>query len=473
MALGEDAAGAAAATTGEKSGVVGSLAGGLCVSLLTPERYEFETAAAAKVAGREKSVLGAEDATLLINAERAIASARAAEAKVLSGAAGTAAGAPAAAAARAAAAAAAATTAAPAPAPHTLARKPQGKELAWLMRTSYVTAAGGTRAGAGRGGSGTLAEEQGDDASAPRALDREALLREIDATFAAARALDERPPAHPTRPGELRAVAVRPVLPHAKMAGQQHILLALDKDPLADCVPVAALKAQAAKRRNMNSGGGGDDANNKPPRLSPREEEYLISHALVKSYRAQDGPERFLGYMVPSEFPEGLFDDADGNDADGKNDDAEARRDGAGDPSTSSPAAASAASLRSRPYAGPEYDWIREFSFRIEKGEEEAAGAGGAAAGAAKKRNYLLDLSSPSSAASEANKRPKKVNASGLDAEPVRLVDLDTRLVAFSQKLSSAPTRPSTVRFAMRERTEEEAEKVRARRAAVLGAGSG
>ena len=105
---------------------------------------------------------------------------------------------------------------------------------------------------------------------------------------------------------------------------------------------------------------------------------------------------------------------------------------------------------------------MREFMFRIEKGEAAA----GASAGAAKKRSYLLDLSSspPSS---------KKRNASGLDAEPVRIVDLDTRLVAFSQRLSTPVNRPSSIRIVSRGRTEAEEAAARARRAAVVGGGSG
>ena len=478
MALGEDAAGAAAAVavsssgTGEKksvAGVVGSLAGGLCVSLLTPERYEFETFSTSS-----KS-LSAEDATLLVNAERALATARAAEK------------AKAAAANKPAAAAAAAPMAAPmVQQQHSIARKPQGKELAWLMRTSYVTAAGGTRGGTGhRGGGGILGEQQQDDADA--ALDREALLREIDATFAAARALDSRAPAHPTRPGELRAVSVRPVLPHARMAGNHHVLLTLDKDPLADCVPAAAF-AKAAKMMNGGTGGNGGNGGGNidaKPRLTPREEDFLLSRAVTKSYKAARDPERqaageepekFLGYMVPAEIPEGLFageggegnNDGEGEDGGDGNNAAAERRDGAGNPSTSS------SSLRSRPFSG-EYEWVREFMFRIEKGEAAvgaAAGAGAAAAAAAaaaKKRSYLLDLSTSASAA----KKRRMKNASGLDAEPVRLVDLDTRLAAFSQKLSTPVNRPSSIRIAARERTAAEAEAARARREAVVGKRSG
>ena len=457
VALGEDAAGAAAAAPsgagagrGRRRAAVGSLAGGLCISLLTPESYEFARRAPARG-------LCAEDATLLVNAERALATARAAEAK---GPAAAAAGAPASAPAAAAAAAAPLLPALPA---RPLSRGPRGeeKELAWLMRTSYVTAAGGSRAGTGRGG-GVLAAEQeqqgggggGQGRGQAPPLDREALLAAIDATFAAARELDGRAPRHPTRPDELRAVAVRPVLPHARMAGNHHVLLTLDKDPLADCVPAAALAKAAAK---ASAGNGGGDAK---PRLTPQEEDYLLSRAVTKSYKAARDPERpgeepekFLGYMVPAEIPKGLFGGEGGGDGNGND---AARRDGAGDPSTSS-----ASSLRSLPFSG-EYEWVREFMFRIEKGEAAA----GAAAGAAKKRSYLLDLSSspPSS---------KKRNASGLDAEPVRIVDLDTRLVAFSQRLSTPVNRPSSIRIVSRGRTEAEEAAARARRAAVVGGGSG
>ena len=449
VALGEDAAGAAAVVvsgTGERS-AVGSLAGGLCVSLLTPESFEFSRA--------QGSILSAEDATLLVNAERALATARSAEAKAASASAST-----------AGAAAATTTRAAPAAAA-TIARKPQGKELAWLMRTSYVTAAGGTRGGTGRGaGGGILAgaeeQQQGGEERAPP-LDRDEVLREIDATFAAAASLDAgTPPRHPTRPGELAAVAVRPVLPHAGMAGNHHVLLTLDKDPLQDCVPAAAFAKKAKK-----SGEGAADAK---PRLTSQEEDYLLSRAVTKSYKAARDPERpeaepekFLGYMVPSEIPEGLLLLLGGGEGDGERD---GNGNDAGNPSTSSAsavaAAAAASHLRSLPFSG-EYEWVREFMFRIEKGE----------AGAAKKRSYLLDLSSSSSlpSSSSSSKKQRKT-ANGLDAEPVRIVDLDTRLAAFSQRLSTPVNRPSSIKIGARERTGAEEEAARARREAVVGRGS-
>jgi len=496
VALGEDAAGAAAvvvSSTGEK-GIVGSLAGGLCVSLLTPENYEFE-----KASMSNQALLSAEDATLLVNAERALASARAAEAKALAAAAAaSSAAAPAGAAASATAAAPIAVVGGP---PVPITRKPQGKELAWLMRTSYVTAAGGVRAGTGRGAggggalggaatvmeedelapaAGATGEEGGAAAAAAAAalaapaapvLDREGLLREIDATFAAARELDASPPLHPTKPGELVAVSVRPVLPHARLSGNHHVLVTLDRDPLADFVPAAAFAKAAAKGKSNGSVG---DA--KPPRLTAEEEGFLLSRAVAKSYRAPRDPskkkpdaaapdpgeiERFLAYMVPSEIPEGLL-------LGGANDGGDEERRAGGVASTSSP---SSSDLRTLPFSG-EYEWVREFGYELVKEAEEQAkvaarakgGAGAAAALAARfKKNYLLDLSSSPSAA-------KKRRRDGLDAEPVRLVPLDTRLATTSKKLSfEVPiTRPSRTTVRARERTAAEAEAARARRGGVF-----
>lgn len=451
VALGEDAAGAAAAVvsgTGEKS-AVGSLAGGLFVSLLTPESYEFKRASAVQ---QQQQQLSAEDATLLVNAERALATARAAAAE----------------AAKAAAPATAATAVA---APTPIARKPQGKELAWLMRTSYVTATavgGGSRAGTG-GRAGALAAADEKAGAAPPLFDREALLREIDGTFAAARALDTAPPRHPTRPDELRAVAVRPVLPHARMAGNHHVLLTLSDDPLADCTPAAAF-AKAARAKAKNGGEGGGEVR---AALTPQEEDFLLSRAVTKSYKAArdpskptEEPEKFIGYMIPAEIPEGLFggDEGDGNGADAEND-AARRGDDAGNPSTSS-----SSPLRSLPFSG-EYEWVREFKFRIEKGEAAAAAAGVGAGAGAKKRAYLLDLSSPS--------RKRKNYESGTDdannAEPVRIVDLDTRLVAYSGKLDvHVPiNRPSSISIRARERSAAETEAAKARQETVIGKSSG
>ena len=468
VALGEDAAGAAAvvvSSTGEK-GIVGSLAGGVCVSLLTPESYEFASVSA--------PALGAEDATLLVNAERALATARAAEAKALaaaSAAASSSAAAPASAAAAAAATAAAAPIVVGGP-PVPIARKPQGKELAWLMRTSYVTAAGGVRAGRGRGagGGGALggaatameedeavaAGEQGLAAAAAPApapaaatapvLDREGLLREIDATFAAARELDARPPRHPTKPGELVAVSVRPVLPHARLAGNHHVLVTLDRDPLADLVPAAALAKAAASA---------SDAKPPPPRLTAEEEGYLLSRAVTKSYRAASDPERgeepekFLGYMVPAEIPKGLFGGEGGGDGNGND---AARRDGAGDPSTSA-----ASSLRLAPFLRG----VR-VGARVHVQDRERRSSGWSSGRGGEEEEL------PSSTSRRRRRRRKSATRAASTLSPSASSTSTRALVAFSQRLSTPVNRPSSIRIVSRGRTEAEEAAARARRAAVV-----
>ncbi|EIE25956.1 hypothetical protein COCSUDRAFT_64915 [Coccomyxa subellipsoidea C-169] len=146
----------------------------------------------------------------------------------------------------------------------------EGTELSWLMRTTYIANDMEERR------QQRSAEKSGVAATEDEAIDRDAQIAAIEATFEEARA----PPTH-IRDPSLTPVEIMPVLPDLDRLGNIYVRMAFDGEPTADHDRLASLPPDSVKR--------------------------LAEHAIMKSFTLnsdQHGKEqRFVAYLLPEEDP--------------------------------------------------------------------------------------------------------------------------------------------------------------------------